>query len=100
MPRVLSDEEVLRFVVDGYLRLDNAFDDQLAAACVAELWSSLDADPQDTSTWTAPVVRIAGSSSPVLLEAINTPRLVSAIDDVVGIGQWQARTFGYGTFPV
>ncbi|MGZ4671257.1 MAG: phytanoyl-CoA dioxygenase family protein [Ilumatobacteraceae bacterium] len=97
---MLSDEEVLRFVVDGYLRLDNAFDDQLAAACVAELWSSLDADPQDTSTWTAPVVRIAGSSSPVLLEAINTPRLVSAIDDVVGIGQWQARTFGYGTFPV
>jgi Phytanoyl-CoA dioxygenase (PhyH) len=100
VPSVLSDEEVQRFVADGYLRLDNAFDDKLAAACVADLWSSLDADPKDASTWTAPVLRIFGSSSPVLLEAINTPRLVNAIDDVVGIGQWQARNCGYGTFPV
>lgn len=100
VPSVLSDPEVNRFVADGYLRLDNAFDGKLAAACVAELWSSLDADPHDSSTWTAPVVRIAGSGSSVLLEAINAPRLVSAIDDVVGIGQWRARTCGYGTFPV
>ena len=97
---MLSDEEIVRFVADGYVRLDNAFDDKLAAACVAELWSSLAADPHDPSTWTDPVVRILGSGSPLLLEAINTPRLVGAIDDVVGIGQWQARTSGYGTFPV
>jgi hypothetical protein len=100
VPSVLSDEEVLRFVADGYMRLDNAFDRELAAACVTELWSSLDADPRDASTWTAPVVRIPGSGSPRLVEAINSPRLVGAIDDVVGVSQWQRRTSGYGTFPV
>jgi Phytanoyl-CoA dioxygenase (PhyH) len=100
VPSVLSDDEVLQFVANGYVRLERAFDRELAAACVSELWSSLDADPDDASTWSAPVQRIVGSGSPLLVEAINRPRLVGAIDDVVGVGQWQARTVGYGTFPV
>jgi hypothetical protein len=100
MPRVLSDDEIRRFVSDGYLRLEHGFDKQRAGSCVAELWTSLDADPNDVLTWSAPVSRIDGSVSPILLEAINTPRLVGAIDDVVGVGQWQRRSVGYGTFPV
>jgi phytanoyl-CoA dioxygenase PhyH len=100
MPSVLSEDEVRQFVADGYLRLELAFDRELAAACVSELWTSLAADPHDATTWTEPVVRITGSTSPLLLEAINTPRLVGAIDDLVGVGQWQPRTVGYGTFPV
>ena len=100
MPSVLSDDEVGRFVRDGYLRLERAFDPQLAAACVAELWPSLDEDPGDASTWSEPVRRILGSGSRILLEAINTVRLIGAIDDIVGVGQWQPRTIGYGTFPV
>ena len=97
---VLSGDEVLEFVANGYVRLRSAFDRELAAACVSELWSQLDGDPDDASTWSAPVQRILGSGSPVLVEAINSPRLVGAIDDVVGVGLWQARTSGYGTFPV
>ena len=100
MPSVLSADEIRRFVTDGSLRLEHAFDRELAAACVAELWTSLDADPNDASTWSEPVSRVAGSISPILLDAINTPRLVGAIDDVVGVGQWQPRSVGYGTFPV
>ena len=100
MASVLSDDEVRQFVTEGYLRLEGAFDRDLAAACVAELWTSLDEDPDDSSTWTAPVRRVLGSASPVLLEAISTARLTGAIDDVVGLGQWQPRTVGYGTFPV
>jgi hypothetical protein len=97
---VLSDDEVLQFVANGYVQLERAFDRELAAACVGELWSSLDADPDDATTWSVPVQRILSSGSPVLVEAINSPRLVGAIDDVVGVGQWQARTSGYGSFPV
>ena len=100
MPNVLTDDEVDQFVTDGYLRLRHAFDSVLAAACIDELWTSLDEDPDDASTWTAPVRRISGSVSPILREAINTKRLVGAIDDLVGVGQWQARTAGYGTFPI
>jgi len=100
MANVLSDEAVGQFVTDGYFRLENAFDRVLAATCVTELWKSLACDPNDSGTWTEPVLRVLGSISPTLLEAINTPRLVGAIDDIVGVGQWQRRTVGYGTFPV
>ena len=100
MANVLSDEAVGQFVTDGYFRLENAFDRVLAATCVTELWKSLACDPNDSSTWTEPVLRVLGSISPTLMEAINTPRLVGAIDDIVGVGQWQRRTVGYGTFPV
>lgn len=100
MASVLSDEEIHRFVADGYLRLDRAFERDVAAACVAELWRSLHVDPSDPSTWTAPVLRIVGSSAVPLVDAINSARLVGAIDDLVGVGHWQRRTLGYGTFPV
>ena len=100
MPRVLSDDEVGGFVRDGFLRLEHAFDGGLAAACVTELWKSLEEHSGDASTWSEPVRRVLGSGSSLLLEAINTARLIGAIDDIVGVGQWQPRTIGYGTFPV
>ena len=100
MAIVLTDEQIHQFVADGFVRLDAAFDATLAAECVADLWSALDADPDDATTWTQPVMRVFGSSSHSLLRAINTPRLTGAIDDVVGIGRWQRRTVVYGTFPV
>lgn len=99
MPSVLSLDQIRQFVRDGYVHLTGAFDRELAAACVDQLWSQLAEDRGDSSTWTSPVSRIPGSGGPVMSRAINTPRLVGAIDDLVGVGQWQPRT-GYGTFPV
>jgi hypothetical protein len=96
----LSAEEIDRFVADGYLHLAGAFSRELAAACVEELWAELPGlDRHDPGTWTEPVVRIGGSAAPALVAAINTDRLVGAIDQLVGVGRWQRRT-GYGTFPV
>ena len=100
MPTVLTDDQIHEFVTDGFIRLDAAFDAFLASQCVAELWSALDADPDDVRTWTQPVMRVFGTSSPGLVEAVNAPRLLAAIDDVVGVGLWPTRTGGYGTFPV
>lgn len=100
VPAVLTPDQRQRFVEDGYVRLEAAFDGRLAAECLSDLWSALDVDRDDPSTWTRPVVRILGASSLALGAAINTPRLAGAIDDVVGVGLWRPRGDGYGTFPI
>jgi Phytanoyl-CoA dioxygenase (PhyH) len=96
---VLSDAEVESFITDGFVHLRGAFSSEVAAACVAELWELLDEDRADPATWTEPVVRIAGSFAPAIVAAINTTRLTSAIDQLVGHGRWERRV-GYGTFPI
>jgi hypothetical protein len=96
---VLDAEEVERFVTDGFVHLPGAFRCDVAAECVDVLWTASGVDRDAPSTWTAPVVRVDGSGAPPLVEAINTPRLVGALDDLLGPGRWQRRT-GYGTFPI
>jgi hypothetical protein len=95
----LSDEDIERFVADGFVPLTGAFPADVAAACVDELWSLSGVDRDDRATWTRPVVRIEGSAAPPIVAALNTPRLCGAVDQLVGPGRWQRRT-GYGTFPV
>ena len=88
-------------MIDGYVHLEDAFDAELAAACVDVLWSMLDVDRTNPTTWTQPVIRIPGSIDPDVVAAINTQRLVGAIDDLLGGGDaWQPRSHGYGTFAV
>ena len=98
---MLSDDDVERFVLDGYVRLEEAFDTGLGARCVDVLWSMLDLERNDPTCWTEPVIRIPGSTHPDLVAAINTPLLVGAINDVLGgPDTWQPRSHGYGTFAV
>jgi len=97
---VLSDDDVEQFVCEGYVRLDHAFDADLAARCLDVLWSMLDVDRNDKASWTEPVIRIAGSAHTDLVAAINAPLLVGAINDLLGGPEmWQPRS-GYGTFAV
>lgn len=101
MGAVLSDDDLERFVADGFVHLDGAFGADLADRCVDTLWSMLDVDREDPSGWTEPVIRIPGSGGPDLVAAINTPRLVGAINDLLGgADAWQPRSRGYGTFAV
>ena len=98
---VLSDDDVERFVADGYVRVEAAFDADLADRCVDTLWSMLGVDRADPAAWSAPVIRIPGAGGPDFVAAINTPRLVGSINDLVGgADAWQRRTQGYGTFAV
>lgn len=96
---VLSRMEIDAFVRDGFVRLAGAFSRELANACVDELWRLSGVDRHDRSTWTSPVVRVDGSNAEPIVAAINTSRLIGAIDDVVGAGRWQRRG-GYGSFPI
>jgi phytanoyl-CoA dioxygenase PhyH len=99
----LSDEDVDRFVEDGFVRLAGAFPAELADECRALLWEQVTAmtgmEPDDPATWTRPVVRIDGRGDAPFQAAATTDRLHAALDQLVGPGGWQPRR-GLGTFPI
>ena len=101
MEATLSNAEIESFIETGFFKVEAAFSRPLARQCVDELWNSLGVDRHDPSTWTEPIVRIHGSFHPAVVAAINTDRLTSAIDQLLGgRDQWLPRDIGYGTFPV
>ncbi|WP_327067279.1 phytanoyl-CoA dioxygenase family protein [Kitasatospora sp. NBC_01250] len=99
MTAILSDEQVERFVTDGYVHLPEAFPRELADECRAFLWRETGLDPADPAGWTEPVVRLGGYGGELFTRAATTPRLHGAFDQLVGAGRWVPRT-GLGTFPI
>lgn len=95
----LSAAAISSFIADGFIRLDQAFPEDLAAACRALLWQRTGLDPDAPATWTQPVIRIGEMSDPPFLAAANTPRLHAAFDQLVGPDRWQRRG-SLGTFPI
>lgn len=99
MQEVLDHAQVAHFIHKGFVRIDHAFDPQLAAAARRILWKDIDADPDDSSTWTRPVVRLGMYTQAPFVEAANTPVLHQAFDQLAGAGKWLPCT-SMGTFPV
>ncbi len=99
MQEVLDHTQIAHFIKYGFVRIDNAFDSQLAAAARRILWHDIDADPDDPSTWTKPVVRLGMYTQTPFVEAANTPILHQAFDQLAGAGRWLPCT-SMGTFPV
>ena len=97
--RALSDAQLDQFVRDGFVRLDNAFPRRLAEEGRAILWRDTGCDPLDSQTWTRPVVRLGYYSNAPFRDAVNTPALHAAFDQLVGSGRWRPRA-DLGTFPV
>lgn len=54
----LSVAQIERFIVEGFIRIDDAFPRELADACRQVLWRATGCTEDDPSTWTRPVVRI------------------------------------------
>lgn len=98
-PRALSDAQIDQFVHDGFVRLDDAFPQQLAEEGRAILWRETGCDPDDRATWTRPIVRLGYSDREPFRKAVNTSRLHAAFDQLVGRGRWFPRG-DLGTFPV
>jgi len=97
--RVLSDAQIQQFIQDGFIRIDGAFPRQLAEEGCKMMWRDLPCDPNDSSTWTKPVIRLPGYGQEPFRKAVNTPTLHAAFDQIVGKGRWRPRD-GLGTFPV
>jgi hypothetical protein len=95
----LTDEEVKKFIDEGFVHVREAFPRVLADECRSILWRMTGLDPADPASWTRPVIRIDGSGEEPFRQAATTPRLHAAFDQLVGPGRWRPRT-GLGTFPV
>ena len=96
----MNASDIERFIADGYLHVEQAFERATAKACVEILWELMGIDRHDRASWTQAVVRVPGSIAPPFLDAINSSRLVEVIDTLLGAGRWLPRTVGYGTFPI
>ena len=97
--RPLSDAQVLRFIEDGFVRIDRAFPRELAEEGRAILWRDMPCDPHDPTTWTRPVIRLGHYADAPFHKAANSPVLHAAFDQLVGKGRWRPRP-NLGTFPV
>jgi hypothetical protein len=98
-PRALSDAQIDQFVRDGFVRLDDAFPRHLADEGRAILWHDTGCDPDDSTTWTRPVIRLGYYGQEPFRKAVNTPLLRAAFDQLVGRGRWFPRR-DLGSFPV
>jgi hypothetical protein len=99
MSASLNTQQINQFINDGYVRLENAFSPALAAEARAILWKDTGCDPNNSATWTRPVIRLGMYTQPPFIAAANTPVLHSAFDQVVGPGRW-IPCQSMGTFPV
>lgn len=94
---MLDQDDIDRFVRDGWVRLDAAFSPDLAAEVRAALWPETGADPGDPATWTQPVVRLGDHVGGPFAVVVNAPALRAAFDRLVGPGRWLPRvSIGYG----
>src|SRR3954447_6915206 len=97
--RGLEPAQIEQFIIDGFVRMDQAFPRELADAARTILWETTGCSPDDPTTWTQPVIRLGMFTQAPFIEAANTPRLHAAFDQLVGPGRWR-RPAAMGTFPV
>jgi hypothetical protein len=88
---IFSDAQQEQFVEQGFVKLENAFPQQIANEARAILWQATGCDPDDTKSWTRPVVRLGDFSAEPFRQAANTPALHAAFDGLVGVGRWLPR---------
>ena len=88
---MLDDLEVTQFIEQGYIKIENAFPADIAAAAREILWKDTGCDPHDATTWTRPVIRLGDYSQEPFRLAANTPVLHSAFDQLAGKGRWFPR---------
>jgi hypothetical protein len=95
----MSDAQREQFVHHGFVKLENAFSRETAAAGREILWREVGCDPEDKTTWTRPVVRLGDLAQPPFCQAVNTAVLHAAFDELVGEGRWVPRA-SLGGFPI
>jgi hypothetical protein len=95
----LTAAQIDAFIADGFVRIDDAFSEEVAAEGRRILWADTGCDPDDPKTWTKPVIRLGQYHQPPFVAAANTPVLHGAFDQLAGAGRWERRGT-LGTFPV
>lgn len=94
----LSNAQIQQFITSGYVKIENAFSREMAAACCSILWEMIQPDPDKPETWTEPVVWVGELGHQPFVEAANTALLTEAFNQLVG-DNWQPRQT-MGSFPL
>ena len=94
----LNQEQTDHFINAGYVKIENAFPEDLAAECRNILWKAVQLDPNRPETWTKPVIRIGEIELDPFRKAVNTDVLHRAFSQLAG-DNWLPRA-SLGTFPI
>ena len=98
MGSTLSAQEIDQFIHQGFVKIENAFPENLADAAKEILWRDMGCDPHDSRTWKQPVIRLGNYGQEPFRDAVNTPILLNAFKQLAG-DNWVPR-YSLGTFPV
>lgn len=99
MANLLSNKEIEQFIVDGFIRIDNAFSPELAKDAMNILWNDIPFERTNPASWTEPVVWLGMYSQEPFIASVNSPELHSIFDQLVGAGRW-IPCKSVGAFPV
>lgn len=99
MHNPLNPQQIQFFITDGFVRIDNAFSTDLALEARNILWKDIPGNPNDSSTWTKPVVWLGMYTQEPFIKAANTEVLHAAFDQLVGEKKW-VPCMSMGAFPV
>lgn len=96
---MLSSVQIDGFIEQGFIKIENAFPQELADECRSILWKYTQCDPYNPATWTQPVIRIGEIGLEPFRKAANTDVLHQAFDQLVGKGSWLPK-MTLGSFPI
>ena len=86
--KLLTSAEIEQFMTDGYVVIREAFPPELAERILPWVWEQMALSPTDRSAWTKPSIHIKTFYQGGLFEQVYTPRLRSAVDDLLGEERW------------
>jgi hypothetical protein len=96
---ILNADQVQGFILNGFVRIDNAFSRETAMAAVDLLWNQIPLDRNNPATWTEPLIRLGMFTDAPFIESVNSPSLYKVFDQLVGAGRWEACR-SVGAFPI
>lgn len=99
MEKTLSHQDIEQFVTDGFIRIDEAFPSQIAEEVVNLLWEDIPFTRSDSNTWIEPVIRLGMYTQAPFIESVNTLKLHTAFDQLIGFNKWTPCR-SVGSFPV
>lgn len=99
MSEFLNPNEIEQFVQNGFIRIDDAFSKEISNAVLDILWNDLPCDRFNPSTWIEPVIRLGIYAGEPFVNSVNTPKLHSAFNQLIGQDKW-IPCKSVGTFPV
>lgn len=99
MSDFLNITEIEHFVQNGFIRIDNAFSREIANEVVNILWKEIPFERSNPTTWTEPVIWLGMYSQPPFVQSLNTSKLHSIYNQLVGKDKW-IPCQSVGAFPV